>query len=118
MAPGLDFYVFAVDILGQAGKSPKIQNPSKEPYTIFVDNDIPSVEVLSVACEDSTTDIKTFSFKIKDSDGVDAVKLYFRDSKTVYSRKSSFPMSTRTIRGLWSSRRTFVIMIGLNIISA
>ena len=83
MAPGLDFYVFAVDILGQAGKSPKIQNPSKEPYTIFVDNDIPSVEVLSVACEDSTTDIKTFSFKIKDSDGVDAVKLYFRDSKTV-----------------------------------
>ena len=89
MAPGLDFYVIAVDILGQTGKSPKVQTPSKEPYTIFVDNDIPIVEVVSVACEDSTSDIKTFSFNIKDSDGIKDVTLYFRDSKMVIFQEMS-----------------------------
>ena len=39
MAPGIDFYVIAVDSLGQVGKSPRIQNPANQPYTIFVDND-------------------------------------------------------------------------------
>lgn len=83
MAPGLDFYVTAIDTAGQTGKSPKLQNPSMQPYTIFVDNDIPIIEVVSVACEDSTTDIKTFSFKIKDSDGIGSAMLYYRDAQAV-----------------------------------
>ena len=83
VAPGLDFYVTATDSLGQTGKSPKIRTPSKEPYTIFINNDIPNIEVVSVACEDSTSDIKTFTFSIKDSDGIGSASLFFRDSKMV-----------------------------------
>ena len=83
MAPGLDFYVIVADTLGQAGKSPRIQNPANQPYTIFVDNDIPSVEAVSVACEDSTSDLKTFRFSIKDSDGIDGATLYYKDSRAV-----------------------------------
>jgi len=83
MAPGLDFYVIAADSLGQAGKSPRIQNPATQPYTIFVDNDIPAIEAISVACEDSTSDLKTFRFSIKDSDGIDGATLYYKDSRVV-----------------------------------
>ena len=83
VAPGLDFYVTASDELGQLGKAPKITTPSMEPYTIFIDNDIPNVEVASVACEDSTKDTKTFSFRLSDSDGIGSAILYFRDSKQV-----------------------------------
>ncbi len=83
MAPGLDFYVIAADALGQAGKSPRIQNPANQPYTIFVDNDIPAIEAVSVACEDSTSDLKTFRFSIKDSDGIDRATLYYKDSRAI-----------------------------------
>ena len=83
MAPGLDFYVIAADALGQAGKSPRIQNPANQPYTVFVDNDIPAIEAVSVACEDSTSDLKTFRFSIKDSDGIDRATLYYKDSRAI-----------------------------------
>ena len=83
MAPGLDFYVIAADALGQAGKSPRIQNPANQPYTIFVDNDIPAIEAVSVACEDSTSDLKTFRFSIKDSDGIDRATLYYKNSHAI-----------------------------------
>ena len=83
VSPGLDFYVTAVDSLGLTGKAPRIPDPSMEPYTIFIDNDIPIVERLSVACEDSTTDIKTFTFRISDSDGIDNVVLYYKDSRDI-----------------------------------
>ena len=82
-APGIDFYVIAADALGQAGKSPRIQNPANQPYTIFVDNDIPAIEAVSVACEDSTSDLKTFRFSIKDSDGIDRAILYYKDSRAI-----------------------------------
>ena len=95
MAPGLEFYIIAGDNLGQTGKAPKIQNPSKEPYTIFVDNDIPAIETISVTCEDSTTDIKTFMFRFKDSDGIDNAMLYFRDSKTVFFQEMPLVYSAK-----------------------
>ncbi len=82
VAPGLDFFVAATDTAGQIGKTPNLQNPSAQPYTIFVNNDIPSVEAVSVACEDSTSDIKTFAFNVKDSDGIGGVTLYYKDSRT------------------------------------
>ena len=96
MAPGLDFYITAMDSIGQIGKSPKITTPSKEPYTIFVDNDIPAIEVISVACEDSTSDIKTFTFSIKDSDGIDGASLFFRDSKMVLFEEIDLLQSAET----------------------
>ena len=113
VAPGIDFYVTATDSLGQTGKSPKITTPSREPYTIFVDNDIPDVEEISVACEDSTSDIKTFSYTIKDSDGIGEASLFFRDSKMVifeeinliYSAENDtwvteFPANVRDFSGI------------------
>ena len=81
--PGIDFYVTAIDSLGQIGKTPRIQTPSMEPYTIFIDNDIPSMNIASVACVDSTSDIKKFSFKLTDSDGIGSATLYYKDSKEV-----------------------------------
>ena len=84
VAPGLDFYVTASDSAGQSGHSPKVQVPGKEPYTIFIGNDIPDIKALSVACEDSTSSIKTFSFRITDSDGIDKAKLFYKDSKARY----------------------------------
>ena len=95
-APGLDFYVTAVDSLGQTGKTPRIQTPSMEPYTIFVDNDIPAIEIVSVACEDSTSDIKTFSFRISDSDGIETANLYYRDSKDVIYQATPLAYSIET----------------------
>lgn len=80
VAPGLDFYVIALDKEGQIGRSPNIATPSMEPFTIFIDNDIPSVETVSVACEDSTTDTKTFTFRLSDSDGIGSAILYFKNS--------------------------------------
>ena len=91
--PGLDFYVTAVDVSGQTGKSPKIQTPAREPYTIFIDNDIPYVEELSVACVDSTKDIKAFIFKMSDSDGIAAASLYIRDSRSVIFQEVSLTHS-------------------------
>ena len=82
VAPGIDFYIVATDTAGQIGKTPNLQNPSAQPYTIFVNNDIPSVEAVSVACEDSTSDIKTFAFNVKDSDGIGGVTLYYKGSRT------------------------------------
>ena len=92
-APGIDFYVIAADALGQAGKSPRIQNPANQPYTIFVDNDLPAIEAVSVACEDSTSDLKTFRFGIKDSDGIDAATLYYKDSRAVIYQEMSLTYS-------------------------
>ena len=113
VAPGLDFYVIALDTAQQIGKSPKIPTPSKEPYTIFVDNDIPAVEVVSVACEDTTRDTKTFTYSIKDSDGISEASLFFRDSRMVifeqidllYSAENDtwtteFPANVRDFSGI------------------
>ena len=93
MAPGIDFYVIAVDSLGQVGKSPRIQNPANQPYTIFVDNDIPAIEVVSVACEDSTSDLKTFRFSFKDSDGIDGATLYYKDSRAIIFQEMALAYS-------------------------
>lgn len=99
--PGLDFYVTAVDFSGQTGKSPKIQTPAREPYTIFIDNDIPVIEQISVACEDSTKDTKTFVFKISDSDGIQKASLYFRDSRSVIFQET--PLAHSDIDDTWAT---------------
>ena len=93
VSPGLDFYVIARDSIGQIGKTPRIQTPGMEPYTIFVDNDVPFVELVSVACENPSSDIKTFSFRISDSDGIERVTLYYKDFRDILYQKMPFEYS-------------------------
>lgn len=82
--PGIDFYIIATDSLGQTGKTPKILTPGMEPYTIFIENDIPDIAVFSVACEDTSTNIKTFAFRISDSDGIEKATLYYRNPQSIF----------------------------------
>lgn len=93
--PSLEFYVTATDTAGQIGKSPRIPTPGKEPYTIFIDNDIPVVEEISVACEDSTTDIKTFSFRLTDNNGINGATLHYRDSRTTIYQERALTYSSK-----------------------
>ena len=93
--PSLEFYVIATDTAGQIGKSPRIPTPGKEPYTIFIDNDIPVVEEISVACEDSTTDIKTFSFRLTDNNGINGATLHYRDSRTTIYQERALTYSSK-----------------------
>ena len=92
-SPGLDFYVTATDTAGQLGKSPKIQNPGTEPYTIFVDNDMPEIQPIALECLDSTSSLKNFSFRITDSDGIDKATLYYKDSKALIVQQAAFAYS-------------------------
>ena len=93
--PSIEFYVTATDTAGQTGKSPRIPTPSKEPYTIFIENDIPVVDEISVACEDSTTDIKTFSFRLNDNNGISKATLHYRDSRTIIYQERPLTYSSQ-----------------------
>ena len=77
VAPGIDFYIVATDTARQQGKSPSIQTPAMEPYTIFIGNDIPVIDSFMIACEDSTSELKTFSFRISDKNGIRNAVLYY-----------------------------------------
>ena len=77
VAPGIDFYIAATDTAGQQGKSPRIQTPAMEPYTIFIGNDIPVIDSFTIACEDSTSELKTFSFRMSDNNGIHSAVLYY-----------------------------------------
>ena len=100
VSPGLDFFVIASDLLGQAGYAPRTQMPSREPYTIFVDNDIPAVETVSAECRDSTSDVKTFAFGIKDSDGIGSATLFYRDSRAIIFREA--PLAHSADNDTWT----------------
>ena len=100
IAPGLDFFVVASDALGQVGYAPRTQMPSREPYTIFVDNDIPAVETVSAECKDSTSDVKTFAFGIKDSDGIGSATLFYRDSRAIIFREA--PLAHSADNDTWT----------------
>ena len=100
VSPGLDFFVIASDLLGQAGYAPRTQMPSREPYTIFVDNDIPAVETVSAECKDSTSDVKTFAFGIKDSDGIGSATLFYRDSRAIIFREA--PLAHSADNDTWT----------------
>ncbi|MBQ3715204.1 MAG: VWA domain-containing protein [Fibrobacter sp.] len=93
--PSLEFYVTATDTAGQTGKSPRIPTPGKEPYTIFIDNDIPVVETVSIACEDSTTDIKTFTFRLTDNNGISSATIHYKDSHAIIYQEHPLAYSTQ-----------------------
>ena len=90
VAPGIDFYIVATDTAGQQGKSPRIQTPAMEPYTIFIDNDIPVIDSVMIACEDSTSDLKVFSFRMSDKNGIGNATLYYSGSNAVIYQTHPF----------------------------
>ena len=49
--------------------------------------------MVSVACEDSTSDLKTFRFGIKDSDGIDGATLYYKDSRAIIFQEMALAYS-------------------------
>lgn len=81
--PGIDFYVVATDSNGLTGKTPTVANPSKEPYTIPVKNDVPIIKMDSLACVDTVGGYGKLRFKITDDDKIDNVTLYYKDSIVV-----------------------------------
>ena len=99
--PSLEFYVTATDTAGQIGKSPRIPTPSKEPYTIFIDNDIPVIETVSLDCEDSTTDIKTFTFRLNDNNGISSATIHYKDSRATIYQERALAYSTQN--DTWSA---------------
>ena len=81
--PGIDFYVVATDSNGLTGKTPTVANPSKEPYTIPVKNDVPIIKMDSLACVDTVGGYGKLRFKITDDDKIDNVTIYYKDSIVV-----------------------------------
>ena len=90
VVPGIDFYIVATDTAGQQGKSPRVPNPNQEPYTIFIGNDIPAVKEVSIVCEDSTSDLKTFTFQLIDNNGIYGAQLYYKGLYDVIYQEYSF----------------------------
>ena len=101
VAPGIDFYIVATDTAGQSGKSPRVPNLSLEPYTIFVDNDIPVVKAVSVECEDSTSDLKTFTFQFTDRDGILGVQLFYKGEDDVIYQVN--PFANTFVNDTWTT---------------
>lgn len=80
VSPGFDFYIIAQEVSGLIGKTPTIPAPSREPYTIPVDNDVPIVKVAKMECVDTTSGFGKIQFSISDSNGVFASYIYYKDS--------------------------------------
>ena len=83
VAPGIDFYVIAKNTSGLVGKSPQVSTPSNEPYTIPVGNYAPTVEYMPVTCVDTTEGNNELTFTIKDDDGINTARFYYRSAGSV-----------------------------------
>ncbi|MBR6454988.1 MAG: VWA domain-containing protein [Fibrobacter sp.] len=81
--PGIDFYVVATDSNSLTGKTPAVANPSKEPYTIPVKNDVPVVKMDSLACVDTVGGHGVLRFKISDDDKIDHATFFYKDTMAV-----------------------------------
>ncbi len=81
--PGVDFYVVATDSHGLSGRTPAIANPSKQPYTIPVKNQVPVIVMDSLKCLDMKSGSGKLRFTITDKDGVHDATLYYKDSLAV-----------------------------------
>ncbi len=81
--PGIDFYVVATDSNSLTGKTPAVANPSKEPYTIPVKNDVPVVKMDSLACVDTVGGHGVLRFKITDDDKIDHATFFYKDTMAV-----------------------------------
>lgn len=98
--PGIDFYIMATDSVGSIGKSPNIPAPSKEPYTIFIGNDIPKIAENPSIC-DSISGKKTFSFKISDKDSISTAKLFYKNLDAVIFTEVTLTHDTQ--KNVWTA---------------
>lgn len=103
VAPGVDFYVVAIDSLGQDGSTPKIK-PEESPYTVYVKNAPAEIELVSAECVDTTKTSDYIVFKVTDRDGVDSVKFYYRNSS-----KKSFDTTYATLTSTYGNTWKVVI---------
>ena len=83
VAPGIDFYVVATDSLRHNGSTPSVYSPDKNPYTIYIKNLKSSIALLTKGCVDTVETEVKLSFEVRDTEGVDSVKLYYRKSNKV-----------------------------------
>lgn len=98
VAPGVDFYVVATDSLGQTGFTPSLV-PADKPYTIYVKNTPSDFELVTDGCVDTTMKTVQVSIKVVDKDGLDSVRIYYRNNvKNPYDTlKMSCPKSIDSI---------------------
>ena len=80
VSPGIDFYVIATDSLGRTGNVPSVYSPERNPYTIYLKNLKSSIALLTEGCVDTVETKVKLSFNVRDVEGVDSVKLYYRNS--------------------------------------
>ncbi len=84
--PGFDFYVLVTDDKGLIGKTPKVPSPSREPYTIPVNNEVPVISAVFTACGDTSTASVPVMVDIRDKDGTFiAVLFYKKTNETLFS---------------------------------
>lgn len=81
--PGIDFYIVATDIYGLTGKSPSILTPSREPYTIPIGNEIPTIVLNTESCVDTIEGSGSINFSITDKDGIDHATIFYKTSQSV-----------------------------------
>lgn len=82
--PAIDFYIIAEEAgSGLLGKSPSVPAPSREPYTIPIDNDVPIVKLSTEDCLDTTSGGGKLSFAITDSNGIYESYIYYKDTMDV-----------------------------------
>lgn len=89
IGPGIDFYIIAEESTGLLGKTPTIPAPSREPYTIPIDNDVPVIQLASNDCIDTTSGSGKISFNISDSNGIYESHIYYKDSLEILFLENS-----------------------------
>lgn len=93
--PGIDFYIIAEESTGLLGKTPTIPAPSREPYTIPIDNDVPVVKLVSNDCIDTTSGYGSVSFTINDSNGISSAYIYYKDSLDILFFEGSMTYNSK-----------------------
>lgn len=95
--PGIDFYIIAEESTGLLGKTPTIPAPSREPYTIPIDNDVPVVKLANKDCIDTTSGFGKVSFTISDTNGIYESFIYYKDSLEIlyYEQNLSYKSSSK-----------------------
>jgi VWFA-related protein len=76
--PGMDFYILATDNYQIVGSSPNILAPQTQPWTIPIDNNVPSISDIQATCLTTEND-NSISAKIDDDDGIHLALLYYKN---------------------------------------
>lgn len=100
--PGIDFYIIAEESTGLLGKTPTVTSPSREPYTIPINNDVPTIKITNKDCFDTTSGSAKVSFAISDTNGVYKALIYYKDSLEILFNEGSLTYSSKNKN--WSAK--------------